>query len=149
MINIVIQYFIFKADPFKIEPYIDLQELLAQGEAIIYELRSNLNKSNMASMQENQVANVNYLAKQRLRAFLTQLHPYTYNSYVRLDNYAHSLGIKDRFTSIRNELIDKNQINRPGPLRNWTNWTDKELIEAPKYNTPNYRDYKCGFTRTF
>ena len=121
--------------------------MLAQGEAIIYELRANLNKSNQVSMQANQVANVNYLAKQRLRTFLQQLHPYSYKSYVRLDNYAQELGIRDRFSNIRNELVQKNQVNRLNSLRNWTNWTDKELIEAPKYNTPNFRKYQVGISR--
>jgi hypothetical protein len=102
----------------------------------------------MASMPGNQVASVNYTTKQKLRGFLKQLHPYSHKSYVRVDNYAQELGIRDRFTNLRNELLEKNVVNRPGPLQNWTNWTDKEVMEAPMYNTPNYRNYKLGLSRT-
>ncbi len=114
---------------------------------MLYEIRCNLNKENIASLPAHQAAGMLHVAKQKLRAFLKQLHPYSYKSFVRVDKYAHELGIRDRFTDIRNELVENNVANRPGPLQNWTNWADREVIEAPKYNTPNFRNYKLGLSR--
>jgi hypothetical protein len=113
--------------------------------ALVYELRNNLSRSNLASLQPNQIRDINYAARERLRGLVLSLHPYSYRSHLRADEYARSLGIRSRLRDIRTELsVDAVK----DPLQKWTNWTDKNLIEAPKFNTPNWRDYTYGLSRT-
>lgn len=118
--------------------------MIADGEAMLYELRNNLGKQNMSTLQENQVRNINHVAKERLRGFVHSIHPYSQKSYVRLENYANELGIKNRFKTIRQELDNRTEDK----LQNWMDWTDKTAPEAPKYNTPNWREHNFGQRRT-
>lgn len=111
---------------------------------MIYELRNSLGKHNMATLQENENRNINYVAKQRLRGFLHKLNPYSHKSYVRLENYANELGLRNRFKTIRNELDNKNEDK----FKTWLDWTDKRNPEAPKYNTPNWREHNFGQRRS-
>lgn len=117
-----------------------------EAQAILYELRNNLNRKNIASLQQNQVRDLNYAARERLRGLVLSLHPYSYKSHLRADEYARSLGIRSRLKDIRNEL-SPDYVKEP--LEKWTKWTDKNLIEAPKYNTPHWREYTYGQPRGF
>ncbi|CAF0906846.1 unnamed protein product [Brachionus calyciflorus] len=119
-----------------------LLRVISDGDAMLYELKNNLGKNNLNSLQENEVRNLNYAARERLRAFIHSVHPYSNKAYQRLENYANDLGLRNRFKSIRNELENRNEDR----LKMWSNWTDKQPIEAPKYNTPNWREHNFGHT---
>lgn len=118
-------------------------QVIADGDAMLYELRNNLGKKNLQNLQENEIRNINYSTKEKLRGFVYRIHPYSQKSYQRLENYANDLGIRNRFKSIRNEIDNKNQ----DMLKAWTNHNDNIPIVAPKFNTPNWREHNFGLTR--
>ena len=69
------------------------------------------------------------------------LHPYASDSYARLDNIAHHLGVTDRFVGYRNNLT--RYSSQPTNLH--TIWADRKL---PPASTPDWKDWTHAFERT-
>ena len=72
------------------------------------------------------------------------VHQYSYGAYARLNNYAMTVGLKDRYANIRNELTSKDP---PNDLNTFSEWAQKTNPNKPGFRTPDYRDFTYGFSR--
>ncbi len=71
------------------------------------------------------------------------IHPFSHGAYVRLSKYTMDAGLKDRYASIKNELIARTQEPQE-PLKAWIDWTERTFPEQPGFKTPDWREHTYG-----
>jgi len=121
----------------------EILNLMERGEAMLRELTMHLGKNLATTLQENQSRKIHFIAKEKLRFFLKSIHPFSQGAYVRLINYTMDAGLKDRYATIKNELLARTQEPQE-PLKAWIEWTDRTFPEQPGFKTPDWRDHTYG-----
>ena len=74
------------------------------------------------------------------------MHPFSHSAFLKLNNYAIDLGIKNRFSIVRNELVEREQKNT---IRRWVTWADRCNPEPSRFQTPDWRKNTFGLRRKF
>merc|ERR1712127_125263 len=117
----------------------DVISVLSQGGLMVRDLKTELNRQKISTLQENDIRKTQHVAKERLRSFLKTVHPFTREAYTRVDNFSVSLGTRDRFKQIRNELNPHTSKHNKTSLVAYTQWADKVPLGPDPHQTPDWR----------